>query len=302
MSLLRDISNAAAESAVDIATLIRKCKILANRLKSDDLARWVDAELNGYASDRPLPDYRRLQVKTYGQFFSVAWHVPQSAIPLSVAPKESRHLLYEFEFRDGIAKAMQFATKPVSIDRVDWIPLIQGKVYPDLNCIRVWQEIGSSEFIQMISAVKTRVLDFALQIEAENPAAGEASPDIEPIPKEKLQPLIQNVFNGPIGALAQASHGFHQTTNVVIRVGDLKSLRANLRAHGVAEGELDQLEQAITGDQESHTELNQPGQRVTHLLGQWAMKGGAKAVEIGKEVAVSVITEALKSYFKLPGA
>ena len=47
MSLLRDIQNDLSGPSGDITTVLRKCKILAARLGSDEFSRWVDWELNG---------------------------------------------------------------------------------------------------------------------------------------------------------------------------------------------------------------------------------------------------------------
>jgi hypothetical protein len=62
-----------------------------------------------------------------------------------------------------------------------------------------------------VDTVRNRILDFALKIEAENPDAGEASPDTEPVPREKVQTIFQNTFYAPVGKLAQDSQDFSQT-------------------------------------------------------------------------------------------
>jgi hypothetical protein len=67
-------------------------------------------------------------------------------------------------------------------------------MFPELQCVGAWGEIGGSEFQQLLSAVNNRVLDFVLKIEAENPNAGEAPLNTHPVPEEKLQPLVQNYF------------------------------------------------------------------------------------------------------------
>ena len=41
MSLLRDIQDALASEACDVAVVLRKCKILAARLGSDEFGAWV---------------------------------------------------------------------------------------------------------------------------------------------------------------------------------------------------------------------------------------------------------------------
>lgn len=95
----------------------------------------------------------------------------------------------------------------------------------------LWGEVPATEFEQLVSAVKNRMLDFALRIEVENPDAGEALPNTRPIPTEKVQPLVQNTFFGPIGNVAQHSEHFNQTASVEIQIEDISRLVAELTAH-----------------------------------------------------------------------
>lgn len=71
MSLLRDIQNETATAGGDVVSVLRKCKILASRLSSDELTRWVDFELDGYPESQPIPDYRRLRVNCYANFMNI---------------------------------------------------------------------------------------------------------------------------------------------------------------------------------------------------------------------------------------
>ena len=70
-----------------------------------------------------------------------------------------------------------------------------------------------------------------LKIEAENPDAGEAPPNSEPVPMEKLQPLVHNVFYGSVGSLAQNSEHFSQTVSMGIQPQDLTRLVTDLTKH-----------------------------------------------------------------------
>lgn len=58
MTLLRQIQQELASSDIDVVAVLRKCKILARRLHSDQFAQWVDCELNGYPKDADVPEYR----------------------------------------------------------------------------------------------------------------------------------------------------------------------------------------------------------------------------------------------------
>jgi hypothetical protein len=66
-------------------------------------------------------------------------------------------------------------------------PTSRGAMFPELQCVKAWREIPGTEFQQLISTVKNRILDFSLKIEAENPSAGEALPNTQPVSLEKLQ-------------------------------------------------------------------------------------------------------------------
>jgi hypothetical protein len=51
MTLLEQIQNEAVDGTSDLATALRKCLILAARLKNQEFTEWVNHELNGYPED-----------------------------------------------------------------------------------------------------------------------------------------------------------------------------------------------------------------------------------------------------------
>jgi hypothetical protein len=232
MSLLRKIQDDLANPNADLTTVLRTCKILAGRLGSDDLARWVELELSGYPASQPLPECRRLAIIHYASFMNVAWQVPQAAVPLQVVPEQYREDFHHVECREGIAKIVTFARSKnnIVIQKPELIFVLQKKMYPEMSCQAVWGEIPNTEFEQLAIAVGNRILDFAIQLEAENPAAGEAAINSRPVPEEKLRPLVNNFF-APVANLAQHSHDFTQTTNLTLKREDLSTLVTELSAN-----------------------------------------------------------------------
>src|SRR5882762_9402210 len=209
MTLLREIQNEAAQANSDLAAVLRKCKILAVRLKSQEFGQWTSRELEGYPDGQQVPSYRKLNAQYFANFMNGSWNAPKQPFLWPALGKDAYDKLNPVEFRDGVAKAQALSDGEV-VPRPDLGLLVQGKMFPDLNCVGAWMEIGGNEFQQFLSAVRTRVLDFVLEIEVANPNAGEAEPDTEPVPREKLQPIIQNVFHGSIGNVAQNSQQFSQ--------------------------------------------------------------------------------------------
>jgi hypothetical protein len=68
MSLLREIQDAAIDNTTNLETLLRKCRVLAARLKNDQFKNWVQFELDGYPSREEVPDYRKFHCQCYGHF------------------------------------------------------------------------------------------------------------------------------------------------------------------------------------------------------------------------------------------
>jgi hypothetical protein len=230
MSLLREIQDDLAKPVSDLACVLLKCKILASRLGSAELADWVNWELNGYSAEQIVPEYRRLAITYFASFMNLAWRQERAAIPLQIVPEEHRQSFREIAFRDGIAKANSLANGKgeVTVQRPDLIFAIQGKMYPEMDCHGVWGEIPRTEFEQLATAVKTQILDFVLKLEEKNPAAGEAAPNSVPVPKEEVRSLVHNYFYAPVGAVAQNSNHVSQNVTTTLSDSDLKKLVSEL--------------------------------------------------------------------------
>lgn len=233
MSLLRDIQNELANSGTDVTNVLRKCKILAARLGSQEFSRWIDWELNGYPESQPTPEYRKLPCCYYANFMNLAWRRDRVAIPSTVAPEEYRERFEYIEFRDGVAKAMTFIQKGsgAMIQRPELIGAIQEAFSGKMHCYAVWTEMSNGDFEQMISAIKNRILDFVLQIEAEDPDAGEAAINSHPIASDKLQSLVHNHFYAAVGNIAQGSHNFTQAATVDIPSTELSKFVSEFTKH-----------------------------------------------------------------------
>ena len=215
MTLLRQIQDELASSDVDVVAVLRKCKILARRLNSDQFAQWVDWELNGYPADAEVPAYRTVHPVHYASFSNGYWSIQQHPISTLLIDKEWRHHFEPFLYRAGIeaVKALAASDGGGMLQRNDLRFLLKNKVV-DLPCHQFWSQISEVELKQIISAVTNRLLDFVMDIETENPNAGEAPPGELPVPPEKVQQLVHNHFHGPVGNIAQNSSSFSQTATL----------------------------------------------------------------------------------------
>ena len=104
MSLLREIQDAAISADIPLTVVLRKCKVLAARLGSEELKVWVDSELSGYQNVDDLPEYRVLTVNSKGHFSGPFNSGLRNAdIPLGCVPKKFRESLSKSQMMQPIA-------------------------------------------------------------------------------------------------------------------------------------------------------------------------------------------------------
>ena len=238
MGLLSDMEAAATDSTVPIADLLRKCKVLAARLKHQELADWATKELNGYGEDEQLPPYRCFHLPTAighfaGPFGRALKNVP---IPDMSIPAKFRDALTNARMADPIA-AIEDLSEGETLSR-PWsgeaIAMMQRQVvYEGMTLLQAHAPVSAAMMKGIVDAVRTRVLDYVLAIQAANPDADTATPaGVAPIP----QTVLHQTFNATIigGQANIGGHGPQAITGAnKAKVGDPATLAL-----------LDQLRQA----------------------------------------------------------
>ncbi len=216
MSLLRDIQDAAVDSEVDLASLLRKCKVLAARLSNDEFKKWVDNELSGYEDKDSLPDYRILHVHSKGHFsgpFSSG--LRNANIPITCMPEKLREGLSNSYVLQPVAglEALVEGDSGGSAQEA-WSPDIVAhygdKIYEGMNCMQAWKIIPLNAVVAILDIVRNRVLNFVLEIETEAPNAGEAPINSNPLPQEKVQQIFNTYISGDVQNVATGSSDFEQ--------------------------------------------------------------------------------------------
>jgi hypothetical protein len=219
MSLLREIQTAAIESNADLSTLLRKCKVLAARLGSQEFGMWVENELSGYKSIDDLPEYRVFHVNSKGHFSGAFGSgINYADIPLICIPEKYREMMSKSNMMQSVAYIENLVSKSNSgLVQEPWDPdfvvIVGRKIYQNMNCMAAWKDIPIGCLVHVLNEVRNRILDFVLKIEAENPEAGEAALNSNPVPPEKVQQIFNTTINGNVGNVATGSHSFEQNAN-----------------------------------------------------------------------------------------
>lgn len=223
MSLLREIQTDAVDSKCKVSDLLRKCKILAARLGNDDFKIWVDSELNGYKLSDSIPSYRVYNnVLSKGHFSGAFGSGLRNAdIPSNCFPKEFRKDLTTVSLVAPIAEIESLVQKSIKgkLLQQPWdsnfVAMFNNKVYENMICVQAWKVIPSTKLEGIIDIVKTRILNFVLEIEAINPNAGEAALNTNPIPQDKVSQIFNINITGNVQNLASGNHQstIHQTAS-----------------------------------------------------------------------------------------
>lgn len=304
MSLLRDIQDAAISSEIELSVVLRKCRVLSARLGNDEFKKWVEQELNGYKNIKELPDYRIFEVQSKGHFFGpYGSGIKNADIPLICMPEDLRESLgksycvnpisaYEALIKSSKGENLQEPWPP------DIFALFGSQIYSDMNCLTAWKIIPYGSIVALVDKVRNSVLNFVLEIESENPDAGEALINQPAIPKETVENVFNTTIYGNVGNISDGSSNVNQTTNMNIHKEDLSSLKSQLAKLGVPSSELDDLEKAINEDDKNEVmKSGSLGTKVTNWLGGLLTKSAKGIIPVIQGITANVITKALFLYY-----
>lgn len=306
MSLLRDIQDAAVTSDTDISVLLRMCRILAARLGNEQFKSWVESELEGYQSTDELPDYRILTVNSEGNFSgSFGSGLRNVAIPLGCIPKEYRenfshsYLTQPISFYEPLVKqtgeGSDVLMEPWS---PDFVAHMGHKVYKNMNCLGAWKVIPRGSIVSLIDAVRNKVLSFVLEIEAENPDAGEAPFNSNPVSQEKVTKIFNTYISGNVQNVATGSSNVSQIGRIELK-HNTEALVELLREKCLPPTDIDNLLKAIEDDKKVDHDQKNIGPKVTNWLGSMLKKSASGAWKVSSGVATAVLTKAITAYYGL---
>lgn len=306
MALLSDIQESLLTEGSNIGTALLKLRFMASRLGSDVLEDWVRHEAEGYPQDTPVPPYRLAELAFSGTFVNIVQEISNAPIPNYIVKKHAGAPWDPYEIRESVAVIeSMLSTKPheasFGVNSSNLLLLLQGNVYPNYTCISVKALLNYNALKRIESAVRAKVLDFTLELEKRVPEAAEITvggktPALDVSKREIVRQITNNIFQAPVTTISNTGQFGAVTVNVVI--GNVETFVAQLIASGIPETDAKELGSIIRDEQPESAQ--QPfGQRARKWLGGKLGTASDTAWGMGKSVATSIITEALKKYYGL---
>lgn len=303
MSLLEAIVDQATSSETPLVDVLRRCKILAYRLKYEPLETWVDQELNGYADDADLPPYRMMETSAFGRFTGVAmggfvqqdYEFGRENLP----PRLEEHADYLFSHhaRQGIAAIEEVFRSGEAVLRVPWSPaaarLMSNRVIEGFQCESAWRAIPRSHIAEVLDTVRNRILSFALSIQQASPDAGDVAPGAPPaLGAAEVERIASVTIYGGNNVLAVGREA--NVSNVRIRSGDWSGLSAELTKLGFQDDDIAALHRiASEGAHAADGRLSTDAENWVRRASQ-RLKAGASAMT--PAVAASLASNLILQY------
>jgi hypothetical protein len=301
MQLLNEIIEAATDPKTSVADTLRKCIVLAFELKNEQLKTWAEAELNGYNKNNSVPEYRKLNLHSTGNFQGPfgAW-IPGRPLPMAALEEKDRKYLVPTVLSAPIAayEANLAQSENKGSFSINWPPDLiaryQGKYMDGYVLAQAWQELPPSALTAIVDTVKNKMLRFALELRDEVGAAGDKPQDV---PREKIDRAVTNIIFGGTNIIAGTAKDFTQIGSIHIAKGDLGAMADALGTLGIEQSQIAEATNTILKD--GKPAAGELGPSVKSWLGTIGEKLGSAGLKIGTGAATQLVTEWILQYWGL---
>lgn len=131
------------------------------------LLMWVNNELNGYSNKDDIPNYRIVSTAIYGTVASYSTRWTNHRLPIMHLDEEIQENLSQIEFNESISTLMNLAKsdRPLSQSlSTKYGFLLSEGLGNDLVVESSYQQISVGQVVQIITLIRSRLLDFILEL------------------------------------------------------------------------------------------------------------------------------------------
>ena len=199
--LLDDIIDILSDSKGSLTDALLKTKVLLFQIGKKDLITWVSNELTGYPDGGEVPPYRIVGGEVRGHIVSIAWQQTNYKLPINHLKAETRKNITEHKITmsiQSIEEAVKsFRAKGGGLRRnlpTEFGGLFKKVFHAGVDVNAAWCDINMVEVENILSEVRSRLLDFALELRE---ALGENVP-VKELPKKAEEVHADKIFNQTI--------------------------------------------------------------------------------------------------------
>jgi AbiTii len=301
MKLLADLITELSASQPSLIDALVKTKVLLHRVGRKDLVEWVNHEIDGYPDDAQLPNYRIVPAHVKGNVTNNAYSYNDHPLPTMHLTPTQREGMEQLEMRDSIAVLEGLAKhdkqglqRPLPLE---YSALFNKALSNGYKVQQAWCEIGVGRFAQITTQVRSKLLDFLLDL-SEKVGANMSDAEVK---KVAQSPETGSMFNNAIfgdNVTILVGNNSQQRIQIEINKGDFTALAAFLKVHKVAESDIGALKAAVREDEATQEiEQRQFGPRVKEWLTSMLGKAIDTAWQVEVGIAGGLLTGALQRYY-----
>lgn len=300
MKLIEEIIEMLSSESPNLNNALFKTKVLLHKLGEKDLIAWVDSELNGYQDSEELPNYRVLSVTVLGNFSNMAYRYTEQPLPLFHLDEKLRKNIETTYLRQSIAVIESYAKDDSHLAITippELYPTLSKGLDPSYSVDRAWGKHQAGSMLQVINEIRSRLLDFVLQLsdripnEVENEKMKEKSKEIG------TSELFRNAVFGDNISIVVGDHNVQNIKNKIIQ-NDFASLSDALREHSVKEEDIEALKEAIKKDRDAPEHKGKKyGKNVRGWISSMLTKATESIWNVELGIASGLITNALTAYY-----
>lgn len=175
-TLLKSLREQVLDESQPLAGLLRKCLVLGAETGSDALRDWARRELNGYADEDELPEYRNLgHVPISIDSVSGRFHNTGQQYAYPQLPQDVRRLVPEdLMLRQPVDELEAWVAKGKSISMGSGMMPAAAQLWsqqlgPFQEVLRMYWSIPSSVITGIVGRVRNTLVDFVAELTADSP-------------------------------------------------------------------------------------------------------------------------------------
>lgn len=195
-----------ANGTIDTQTALKRAKVLLQELDNEDVLRWINYEIEGYATDLDVPEYRKIGGQLYGSYFkgSMMSHMKYTHVPLPLGkmPTESKQALLVTDITQGIETLKRMVTESeqsetktlargIPADFYPYIATCNNDPYMIITSASI--ELNMPQILNIFSKVESILLDILFYLEKQFGNLDELDIDTTTKNEDEIKEIIEHI-------------------------------------------------------------------------------------------------------------
>ncbi len=305
MELIKQVINDLIDANISLEAPLLKTKVLATRINNQELLSWVNQELTGYP-ENIVPAYRIYTCSIIGAYNTLDKEYKGIQIPTEGLDTSIRDELKYFKFNQGVSSLESIIKEPGSgiLEReltAELIKVIEAnmKSYMNMSILDLYDcrlRTAPNVINQLLSIVKSRLLDFMLELE--NKFGIKAEIETLKTNNQIITNMVtNNITNNGDGNVTNTGNDSKLKAKINIKKLNKQSLREGLLSNKVSEEDINELLSIV--DKEEITNPDNFGKPINSWISKMYNKALNGSWDVASGAAGGILTTIISQYYGL---